>query len=443
MNSYKIKILISVFISVSTLSINRAYCQTAEAQKNDSLTLNQVIKEVIQNYPSIKAAEEALNSADAKIGLAKSGYYPDVDFTANFNRIGPAPTLTFPGLGTFQLFPENNYSSSINYRQNIYDFGKTAKNISIENAGKDLSSQSLSMIKQKLTMSVISNFYAILYLQKAISIKQEQLNTLNEHLDFINKKKESGSAIEYEIISTQVKISGVESQKLDIEAALKIQQSILNSFLGKSNNTPIAVTDNLKSITPQISKDSILATAYNHRDEMLIAQTKVNMAEIRYELIKTQNYPVLSVILQGGFKNGYVPDLNQFKANYVAGIGLKVPIFDANRTKYNKSLAKSSILTSNLEIDITKRNISNEVIESETNMETAQKKLVQFEMQLKQAQKALSLAKVSFSVGTITNLDLLDATTTVSECQLLLLKSKIDYMLSIYKLKVSIGEKVY
>ncbi len=443
MNSYKFKIAVSVIISINFLATNPVSCQVNETQKSDSLTLTQVIKEVIQNYPTIKESEEALNTADAKIGLAKSGYYPDIDFNANFSHIGPVPTLTFPTFGSFQLYPENNYSSSVNYRQNIYDFGKTAKNVSAENVGKELSIQSLSMVKQRLTISVISNFYTILYLQKAISIKQQQLNTLNEHLDFVNKKKDTGSAIEYEIISTQVKLSGVESQKLDIEAALKIQASILNSFLGKPNDTPCEVTDKLTVILPQIQKDSILTTAYNHRDEMIMAQTKVNLAEIRYDLIKTQNYPVLSLIVQGGFKNGYVPDLNKFQANYVAGIGLRVPIFEATRTKYNRNIAKSSVLTSNLETDITKRNISNEVIESETNLEVAQKKVNQFEMQLKQAQKALSLANVSYSAGAITNLDLLDATTTVSECQLMLLKSKIDYTLSIYKLNAAIGERLY
>lgn len=443
MNSHKIKLVISILISINICSINQAYCQNTQTPIGDSLSLKQIIKEVIQNHPSIKASEEALNAADAKISLAKTGYYPDVDLTANYSHIGPAPTLTFPGLGTFQLYPNDNYSTSINYHQNIYDFGKTDKTVSSENVGKQLSTQSLEMVKQKLALSVTNNFYTILYLQKAISIKQQQLNTLNEHLDFINKKKETGSAIEYEIISTQVKISNVESQKLDIEGALKIQVSILNSFLGRSSDSQCIVSDNLNETLPLISRDSILTSAYNHRDEMIMAQTKANMAEIKYNLVKTQNYPVLSLIVQGGFKNGYVPDLNKFKANYIAGIGLKVPIFDANRTKYSKNIAKSAIATTNLETEITKRNISNEVVESETSMDVAKKKVIQYEMQLKQAQKALSLAKVNFSTGAITNLDLLDATTSVSECQLLLLKSKIEYILSIYKLNAAIGQRLY
>ena len=64
-------------------------------------------------------------------------------------------------------------------------------------------------------------------------------------------------------------------------------------------------------------------------------------------------------------------------------------------------------------------------------------------MQLEQANEALSLAKASYQSGVITNLDLLDAATAVSESQLLLLKSEIDYVVNIYNLNASLGEKLY
>jgi outer membrane protein TolC len=43
----------------------------------------------------------------------------------------------------------------------------------------------------------------------------------------------------------------------------------------------------------------------------------------------------------------------------------------------------------------------------------------------------------------ITNLDLLDANTSVSESSLMLLKAKIDYVTSVYKLKAALGERIY
>ena len=378
-----------------------------------------------------------------KLVWPKQGYYPDIDITAGFSRIGPVSEMTLPGLGTFKLYPENNYSTYINYRQTLWDFGKTKQNVDLENKSKELTNQSLNLLKQKLAMVVINNYYAILYIQKAIDIKQQQINTLNEHLDFVRKKRETGSATDYEILSTQVKITNVESQKIDLEGSLKNQLSVLNNLLGQPSNSVHRAKDISGSKELELNTDSSLVTAFRNRDEMQMAQVRSDLAQMRLQTVKYQNNPVLSLTLSGGFKNGYIPDENKFQANYVAGFGFRFPIFDGTRSKYNQSLAKSSIITATLDKDITQRNISNEVIESETNLNVASKKVKQFEMQLEQAKKALSLAEISFKSGVITNLDLMDATTSVSESQLLLLKAKIDYMVSVYRYKMAIGERVY
>ena len=144
-----------------------------------------------------------------------------------------------------------------------------------------------------------------------------------------------------------------------------------------------------------------------------------------------------------GAKNGYIPDLAKFTPNYVIGLGFMVPIFDGMKNKYNIAQAQSGINTVSYEAELAKRNISNEVYESEALMFAANKKVSQSELQLKQAVKAYSLAETSFKSGVITNLDLLDASTSVSESSLMLLKARIDYAASVYKLKAALGERIY
>ena len=189
----------------------------------DSLTRDKIIKVIVQNHPSVKEAEEALNAADASIGLAKSGYYPVVDATASYARIGPVQELTFPGFGTFQLYPTDNISANLNYYQTIYDFGKTSKNVALANENKNLNQQTIEQVKQKLAFTATLIYYSVVYLQQAININKEQLKTLQEHLNTIEKKHETGSATQYEILSTKVKISSVESMGIDMQTSLKNQ----------------------------------------------------------------------------------------------------------------------------------------------------------------------------------------------------------------------------
>ena len=308
---------------------------------------------------------------------------------------------------------------------------------------RSLLSLQLDQLKQRLALTVVNACYTLAYLQEAIIIKDKQISTLHEHLDFVNKKKETGSATQYEVLTTKVKISATENQKLDLEAAITIQQGALNTLMGQPEKTVIHVRSEMASSLLPVQSDSLLSYAFNHRDEIKISSEKTNIAELRYKAIKTQLKPSLNAYASVGGKNGYVPDINKYTPNFSAGIGFKVPIIDAYRNRSNLLLAKSAITSNTLDTEVTKRAIINDVVENDANRVAALKKIDQYALQLSQAQEALGLAETSYQNGTLTNLDLIDATMSVAESRLQLLKSKIDYSVSLYRLKMALGDRLY
>jgi outer membrane protein len=426
------------FLTAGLLSVELANCQT-----RDSLSLITIISEVVQNHPMVKKAMEELSTSDAKIGLAQSNYLPTVDFTSSYSRIGPVPTITIPDMGTFSFTPHDNYAAAVNFNQTIYDFGKTAKSVSLEKEGKELNRQSVEQVKQKLSQVVIGNYYSLVYLQEAIKIKNEQLNTLNEHLQFVKKKQETGSATQYEILTTEVRISTIENQKTDLETARKVQLCQLNLLMGQPQSTSQQVKNDVVEPINNLQSDSLISKAMQNRDEMKLANEKAKLASLRYSLTGSQNNAVFNAFLSGGVRNGYTPYLYDPKANFVAGVGVRIPIFDGKRNKYNLIEAKSAIQVNDEETEIARRSIVNEVVEGEANVKAAHQKVTQGELQLKQATQAYSLAKVRFESGVITNLELLDGSTSLSESRLMLLKAKIDYTVNLYKLKSAIGDRLY
>jgi len=433
------------FVLVLLLFSGLLQIEKAKGQSlvTDSLSLNEIIREVTTNHPMVKKAMEDLNVADAKIGLAESNYQPNIDFATSYSRMGPISNISIPDLGSFSLVPHDNYSATINVNQTIYDFGKTEKSILLEKQSKELTLQSVEQVKQKLSQAVIANYYTLVYLQEALKIKDQQLETLNEHLKFIKKKQETGSATQYEVLTTEVRISTIENQRTDLETARQIQVCQLNSLLGKPESTKQQVKKDLNVSLPGLQDDVLITSAMQNRDEMKLASEKAKLAQLRYNLTDTQNNPVLNAFLSGGIKNGYIPYLYDPKPNFVAGIGLKVPVFDGKRNKYNLAQAQSAIQSNDQETEIARRNIVNEVVEGEANVKASQKKVDQGELQLRQATQAYTLAKTSFDSGVITNLELLEGSTAVSESRLQLMKAKIDYAVSLYKLKSATGERLY
>ncbi len=414
-----------------------------EQLAKDSLSLNSIISEVVQNHPLVKKAMENLNVSDAKIGAAKAENLPNADLTSSYSRIGPISEIDIAGMGKFAFMPKDNYSAGVNISQTISDFGKTEKTISLEKQGKELTRQSLEQVKQKLSEAAIQNYFSLVFLQEAVKIKDEQLNTLNEHLRFVQKKQATGSATQYEILTTQVRISAIENQKTDLTTMQQVQISHLNSLLGKPEQTSQRVKNDLNFSLPFLQSDTLIASALQNRDEMKLARQKARLAELKLSMTNSANNPVVNAFASAGVRNGYIPYMYDPRANFVAGLGLKVPLFDGKRNKYKIVEAKSSILVNDQETEISRRTIIDEVIESETNLKAAQKKVEQSQLQLKQAIQAYDMAKARFDAGVITNLELLDGSTSVSESSLMLLKSRIDYTINIFKLKSAIGERLY
>ncbi len=423
------------FILISSVFIS--------AHPQEKISLDTVIARVIRTHPGITEAQQALEIAAARTGIARSAYYPTVDAASSYTRIGPVSSFDFPGFGIIKIFPEDNYSVSVNLRQMIYDFGRTAKAIEIENAGSGLAATGLEMSRQYLAMAATASFYTLYFLNNALAIKEEQLKTLNEHLDFITKMKQTGSATDFEILTTRVKISSIESQKTDLQAMQQSQTAILNSLLGKPYDNPLSPEVNLADPFAEPVADSLVSRAIRDRNEMQLAKQQAEIAKLQKELEKSRNNPSLSAFVSGGAKNGYVPDLHKFQPNFVAGVSLSVPIFDGYREKNSLAIAQARINAAESKKESQKLTVTNEVIQAESELMSAGKKIEQFKMQAGQADKAMELAKVSYGAGSITNLDLLTAETSAAESHLMLLKSRVDYSLCLSRLRMASGEKLY
>jgi outer membrane protein len=69
--------------------------------KGDVLDLQQCIDIALQKHPSLNAAAGTIRAGESKIGQARAGYYPQLTFQSNYQRIGPYSSLQY-----FEFKPE-------------------------------------------------------------------------------------------------------------------------------------------------------------------------------------------------------------------------------------------------------------------------------------------------------------------------------------------------
>ena len=426
-------------LTVAAQSISKEINFNAE----ESLSLEAIIKQVVATHPTILKAAEAVQIADAGVGMAKTGKLPDIDFTAGYTRLGPLSSITIPDMGTFQMGVADNFNTSLNVRQSIYDFSKTDKSIKLQESSKEMATQAVELVKQRLSLATALNYYSLVYLQEALKIKNQQIETLKEHLNFVNKKMETGSALKYDVLSTQVRLSAAENQKVDIVTAYRNSLSSLNSLLGLPVETILKVKKSTPASYAAEPAQQMIEYAVANRPEMTLANLKQENAKLSLASTKVQSAPSLSAFTTGGFKNGYIPESQKIKANYTAGLTLKVPIFTANRQKYNEAIAVSNISVAQQEQIQAQRDISAEVFQNDANLQSAKQKIEQSKKQVQQAEESRKLAELSYQTGSLTNLDLLDATTLEAESRLNLLKAQAEFATDLIKLELSLGKTLY
>jgi outer membrane protein len=435
-----------VLFLIISLGFSSLYAgaQTTGTQNNmilgDSLGFEETVRKVVTTHPAVLKAAEAVQMADAGVGMAQTTRLPEVDVTAGYTFLGPLPSITIPDMGTFKMGTPNNITSALNARQTLVDFSRTSSNVRLQKSSRDISAANLELVKQQLVMATAVGFYSLVYFQEALRIKCLQIETLKKHCDFVTKKEETGSATQYESLSTRVRLSVAESQKTDIETAKKNYMFILNSLLGLPAGSPLVVRNTLLADSPGEDRTQLEDYALSHRTEMALAELKQKNAGLKLEVIKMQNRPLLAANASTGFRNGYFPEINRIRANYLAGISLRIPLYDASRQKYQEIMAGNEISMAVQSKEQIRRDISVEVFQNRENLEASSVKMTQSELQARLAEEARKMAELSYQTGTITNLDLLDAETLEAESRLALLKAKTEYSLNLLKLNISLGK---
>jgi outer membrane protein len=404
----------------------------------DSLTLKDAIEMTLVNQPLIQQALEQVNAANARIKEQNSFYYPKVDANLSYVRIGPIPTIQFGGLG-FTLAPDNNYDMHLSASQLVYDFGKRDAMVDLMQSYKLASEDKINLIRNNLTYGTIQIFYTILFLKKGIDVKNEQINTLNRHLEITNKKVQSGSATDFDILTTQVRVADAENQKIDIENELNKAEINLRSMLNLAPDAKLNLSGEFKIDSLELDTSIMLDKAFRDRPELKLARDAEKSALVSKQVASKEDLPALRVIANYGLKNGFEPNLDVLRGNWAAGINASIPIFNGNLRDAKEEEADANLKSSSANIIALERDITVDVGQAVADLKANMSKIKTSMLQVEHAKQAVTRAEIQYKDGVITNLDLIDAETSLAQAKLGLLQIQYRNLLSYYNLKKAVG----
>ncbi len=422
-------------ITLITLSL----LQTAFAQ--DSLTVEQAVQRVLQTHPALEQAAANVRAAEARTAISKSATYPDVSALAQYTRIGPIPSVLF-GPENFMFAPDNNYDGHVSAQYTVYDFGKTNSSIDVAQSRVQSMRDAVELTRTGLALETIRTFYSLVLLQKSLIVQNEQIDALNQHLTLTQKRVDAGTATNFDVLTTQVRVASAQNQKVDIENSIQKQTSVLRALLGYPAGKEIMIRGILSEERRPLNTDSLLQLATDLRTELQLAHNAEQTALLQQRLSELGNLPSLKIGAEYGVKNGYEPNLDAWRGNWVAFATAQIPIYDGSRTKHQVEESQAALEAEHAHTDDVTKQIRSEVEQSIADVRAAETKVEISKVQLLHAHDAVTMARGRYEVGTITNLDLLDAETAESSAKLTDLQAMYQYVISNYQLQKAVGTLV-
>jgi outer membrane protein len=426
------KFLLSIFLLLPAVAFTQ-----------DSLSIDAVIRTVLQNHPDIIRAIRQTEAAEARVGQAASNGLPEAGIDASYARIGPVPQLNIPVMGSFKLYPEDNYDAHLGCRYTVFDFGKTSASVDAARAGVDFARDAVELTKSDLGYQTVRVFYNILFLQKSIGVADEQIETLGQHLFITKKKVEAGTATTFDVLTTQVRVASAQNQKADLENSLHQQEAFLRQLLGLKEETPVLLKGEFLLLPVSLDMDSLMQTALAQRLEMKMARDSRAEAGFRYKSAARGNYPSLKINATWGVKNGYIPDLDIMRGNWTAAAQVQIPIFDGDRAGSRQEEAQANILAEEARIRGMEQQVRHDVERAMDDIKTAVTRLEISRIQVEQSSEAVSVARKRYETGSGTNVDLLDTETAESEAKLNSLQALFKYVMGKYELDRATGKQLY
>jgi outer membrane protein len=413
------------------------------AQTPDTLQIEQAIKLAVENYPTVAQAEQNILAAKSRIDQSHSSFYPDVKAEGLYSRIGPVPEITMPGGSVFQMAPADNYNLHVTVRETAYDFGRRAAGDELARIGKDAAEIGLESAKYGLAYRVVDTFYAILLIRRNIEVLDEQIAALNQHLDITQKKVQTGTATDFDVLTTNVRIAAIQSRRIDQNNLLLKQENLLRQWTSIPQDHPIILKGDFDSPSASLDADAWINVALSGLPEVQLSKTAETSAEMKVRLSALGMKPILNLMLDGGIKDGYPDDLTEPKANWIGGVQVVVPIFNGHLTSYQKQEAMASSKAAQKHTQEIEWQVRTSILMAMADVRASQEKILTCEPQVVQARQAVVLAEARYKSGVATNLDLLDTQTALSEAELMQVKAQYELKMSYYNLRKAAGEKIW
>ncbi|MEI7588125.1 MAG: TolC family protein [Chitinophagia bacterium] len=363
--------------------------------------LKNLLNQSLVYFPKVKEVQQSVQLAEDKLALTELNKYPDLTIDASYAYVQPKIEVAF-GDKTFQFAPEHNVSAAINGSYTLFDFGRLQSNIEKAKLELQTSKHVAEQLKHSLFYQISQLYYQIIYAKKAIEIQNQVIQLLTENKLVVDAQLKNGNAIQLDVLTIQSKIDNEINRKIDVETNLQKLLNLLKYATGVGTIQAGQLAITLKNYT----LDEAMQMAIQHNPSLAIAKDKVSVAKAEVAITKLNELPFVGLKAGVGSRNGYLPQINDPRFNYNAGIGLSVPLFNGGKTKQQVKIQERSVALNETNVASQLHDFEKDIQAALIDIKSNESRIKNAASQIEQAALAQKLSVSKLKNGTTTPIEI-------------------------------------
>ena len=423
------------------------------AQQNKVWTLQECVTYALENNITVKQGENTILSNEQDVKGAWGNFLPNVN--------GSLGTRVNLGSGfdqtTNQRVNNTVYSGSYNVglNQTIFNGFRILNIYKQSKLNKEQNELELNRIKDDISLNVVNTYLNILFNIENLETAEAQVEFSKKQLEQVKELVEAGVQPRANIFDSQATLSRDE-QSLTIAqnnfdlALLSLSQLLQIPYEGF--NVEIIDVDTPSSTLLYDDIKPILNYALENRNEIKVAEKRIESAKLGTEISKSGYLPTLSFSYNYGSSASFLrprtlfpfpnpetgvfdrvpetPLFRQFDENdgHSFNLSLNIPIF--SRLQNKTAVARSKIQEDNnrLQLEQAKIDLESTIQQAFTNAKAGFKAYEAAKASLESQQLAFDNSKERYDIGALNSFELEQARIALINAEASLINAKYDFV---------------
>jgi outer membrane protein len=407
-----------------------------EAKQNE-LTVDDSVRNALENHPSIKSAREKVGAQAAVLRQQFAAYYPTISFSNQYTLGNQSGSSSINAHGatsdSIQMSPTSTWT--------LYNFGKREGAVQSARETLTATQYNLKTTADTVVLGVKQAYYS--YLQ-AIALVRVREETVRDR-DLIVRQAQAffdvGTRAKIDLVRAQSNLFSAQSDLISAQNTMRVAWVTLKNAMGLTDfpeqpvaSIPVAQVENSAVTTFPLNLEQSKSQAYSIRPELLSFDAQLRAQDQTIATNRRGHLP--DFILDANYarrgSNGSVNFLETFplQGSWQTRVSLNIPIFDGLRTTYKVEESVRTYYSIRAQADQQKQQVALEVEQGYANLVSAQERIKATRAAEQAAKENLDLANGRYQVGVGSIIEVTDA-------QALYTGAEVDYVNSLYNYKIA------